>query len=188
MPSPARDENIGLLQSLFKKHPSSTCHPSHVIPLLGVYRGTLDQADTQVLSTFELFEKSRQMSTLAILCNWTPEPSYIQPKDLLETICNFDSVLMFRTCASFPQRRDPQIAELGTDASRGDIYDPNFVLPLLAALMVSDEPITSMQWVDLCRTNVLSLAVSSLSSKRLAMRQLGYASLATANARLPVSS
>ncbi|KAG8724075.1 hypothetical protein FRC11_002213, partial [Ceratobasidium sp. 423] len=76
--------------------------------------------------------------------------------------------------------------ELGAGDRRNDIYDPNFVLPLLATLMASDEPVTSMQWVDLCRTNVLSLAVSSLSSKRPAMRQLGYAALVTAYTRLPV--
>ncbi|KAG8718925.1 hypothetical protein FRC08_004054 [Ceratobasidium sp. 394] len=183
-PSPTRDEVIGLLHSLFHKHPSSTCHPSHIIPLLGVYQGTLDLPDTQILSIFQLFEKSRQMSTLAILRNWTPEMSQARPKDLLSVVCNFDPVLMFRTCTSFPQRRDPGTMELSKVERKGDIYDPNFVLPLLAALMVSDEPITSMQWVSLCRTNVLSLALSSLSSKRPAMRQLGYASLTTAYIRL----
>ncbi|KAG8788975.1 hypothetical protein FRC12_014047 [Ceratobasidium sp. 428] len=124
------------------------------------------------------------MSTIAILGNWTPEASHAQPKNLFNTICGFDPVIMFRTCTSFPQRRDPGATELGGTERRADIYDPNFVLPLLAALMVSDEPITSMQWVDLCRTNVLCLALSSLSSKRLTMRQLGYASLTTAYVRL----
>ncbi|KAG8703302.1 hypothetical protein FRC09_004237 [Ceratobasidium sp. 395] len=182
--SPARDEVVYLLRSLFYKHPSSTCHPSHVIPLLSVYHGTLDLPDTQILSIFQLFERSRQMSTIAILGNWTPEASHAQPKNLFNTICGFDPVIMFRTCTSFPQRRDPGATELGGTERRADIYDPNFVLPLLAALMVSDEPITSMQWVDLCRTNVLCLALSSLSSKRLTMRQLGYASLTTAYVRL----
>lgn len=187
-PSPAKDGVIDLLHSLFHKHPSSTCHPSHVIPLLSVYRATLDRSDTQILSVFQLFEKSRQMSTLTILSKWTPEASLAQPKDLLEAIFNLDHVVMFRTCTSFPQRRDLEHIELTeTGESRSDIYDPIFVLSLLAALMVSDEPITNMQWVDLCRTNVLSLAVSSLSSKRPGMRQLGYASLVTAYARLPVS-
>ena len=128
------------------------------------------------------------MSTLAILSKWRPDSSLAQPKDLLEAICNLDPIVVFRACTSFPQRRDPQYTELPeTEESRSDIYDPIYVLSLLAALMVSDEPITNMQWVDLCRTNVLSLAVSSLSSKRSAMRQLGFASLVTAYARLPVS-
>ncbi|KAG8735771.1 hypothetical protein FRC10_010167, partial [Ceratobasidium sp. 414] len=138
----------------------------------------------KILSIFHLFEKSRHMSTMAILRNWTPEISPAQPKDLLSAVCNFDPVLMFRTCTSFPQRRDPGTMELPKAERKGDIYDPNFALPLLAALMVSDEPVTSMQWVGLCRTNVLSLALSSLSSKRPTMRQLGYAALTTAYARL----
>ncbi|ELU36765.1 hypothetical protein AG1IA_09205 [Rhizoctonia solani AG-1 IA] len=92
---------------------------------------------------------------------------------------------MFRTCASFPQRRDTQSMELEAGYNRNDVYDPNFALPLLVALMASEEPVTSMQWVDLCRTNVISLAVSSLSSKRPTMRQLGYAALVTAYTRLP---
>ncbi|KAH7334663.1 ribosome 60S biogenesis N-terminal-domain-containing protein [Rhizoctonia solani] len=182
---PPRDGPAILLRSLFNKHPSSTCHPSHIIPLVHVYRGTLSQQDTQLLSIFHLFEKSRQISTSEILKNWTPEPSRTQPKDFLGTVCNFEPTIMFRTCASFPQRRDPQNIELGAGDERSDIYDPNFVLPLLATLMASDEPVTSMQWVDLCRTNILSLAVSSLSSKRPAMRQLGYAALVTAYTRLP---
>ncbi|QRW12827.1 nucleolar pre-ribosomal-associated protein 1 [Ceratobasidium sp. AG-Ba] len=183
-PSPIRDEAIGLLHSLFFKHPSSTCHPSHVIPLLGIYHGTLDRSDTRILSIFRLFEQSRQMSTLAILRYWTPEVMDPQPKDLLASVCSFDPVLVFRTCTSFPQRRDPSTAETGSVNHRSDIYDPNFVLPLLAALMVSDESVTSTEWVDLCRTNVISLAISSLSSKQPAMRQLGYASLATGYVRL----
>jgi nucleolar pre-ribosomal-associated protein 1 len=93
---------------------------------------------------------------------------------------------MFRTCTSFPQRRDLQVIDPGPEENRADIYDPNFVLPLLAALMVSDEPIANVQWVDLCRTNVLSLAVVSLSSKRPSTRQLSYASLVTAYTRLLV--
>ncbi|KAG9122286.1 hypothetical protein FRC07_001408, partial [Ceratobasidium sp. 392] len=183
-PSPSRDETIRLLRSLFYKHPSSTCHPSHIIPLLGIYRGTLDLPDTQILSIFQLFERSRQMSTVTILRNWTPDISHTQPKELLDTVCNFDPALMFRSCTSFPQRRDPEKIEHVETGRKRDIYDPNFVLPLLAALMVSDEPITSMQWVDLCRTNVLCLALSSLSSKQPAMRKLGYASLTTAYVRL----
>ncbi|KDN46833.1 hypothetical protein RSAG8_03910, partial [Rhizoctonia solani AG-8 WAC10335] len=179
------DGPVSLLRSLFYKHPSSTCHPSHIIPLVHIYRGTLSRQDTQILSIFHLFEKSRQISISEILKNWTPEPSHTQPNDFLETVCNFEPAIMFRTCTSFPQRRDPQDMELGEGDARSDIYDPNFVLPLLATLMVSDEPVTSMQWIDLCHTNVFSLAVSSLSSKRPAMRQLGYAALVTAYTRLP---
>ncbi|KEP52900.1 ribosome 60S biogenesis amino-terminal protein [Rhizoctonia solani 123E] len=179
------DGPVRLLYSLFSKHPSSTCHPSHIIPLVHIYRGTLSRQDTQILSIFHLFEKSRQISTSEILKNWTPEPSHAQPKDFLETVCNFDSATMFRTCTTFPQRRDPQSMELGTKDARSDVYDPNFVLPLLSTLMASDEPVMSMQWIDLCRTNILSLAVSALSSKRPAMRQLGYAALVTAYTRLP---
>ncbi|CAE6428618.1 unnamed protein product [Rhizoctonia solani] len=182
---PPRDGPVSLLRSLFYKHPSSTCHPSHIIPLVHVYRGTLSRQDTQLLSIFHLFEKSRQISTSEILKNWTPEPSHTQPKDFLGTVCNFEPATMFRTCTSFPQRRDPRNIELEVGDERNDIYDPNFVLPLLATLMASDEPVTSMQWVDLCRTNILSLAVSSLSSKRPVMRQLGYATLVTAYTRLP---
>ncbi|KAF8706710.1 Ribosome 60S biogenesis N-terminal, partial [Rhizoctonia solani] len=180
-----KDGPVSLLRSLFHKHPSSTCHPSHIIPLLHIYRGTLSQQDTQILSIFHLFEKSRQISTSDILRNWTPDPSHTQPKDFLSAVCNFNPSTMFRTCASFPQRRDPQSMELEAGDHRNDVYDPNFVLPLLVALMASEEPVTSMQWVDLCRTNVISLAVSSLSSKRPTMRQLGYAALVTAYTRLP---
>ncbi|KAJ1305979.1 hypothetical protein OPQ81_010694 [Rhizoctonia solani] len=179
------DGPIRLLRSLFYKHPSSTCHPSHIIPLIHLYRGTLGPQDTQILSIFHLFEKSRQVSISEVLKHWTPEPSHTQPKDFLGAVCNLDPATTFRTCTSFPQRRDPRNIESGVDDRRTDIYDPNFVLPLLVTLMASDEPVTSMQWVDLCRSNVLSLAVSSLSSKRPAMRQLGYAALVTAYARLP---
>ncbi|CAE6436478.1 unnamed protein product [Rhizoctonia solani] len=183
--SDLEDGPISLLYSLFRKHPSSTCHPSHIIPLVHIYRGTLSRQDTRILSIFQLFEKSRQISVSEIMKNWTPEPSHTQPKDFLGTVCNFDPATMFRTCTSFPQRRDPQSVDLAIEDGRSDIYDPNFVLPLLVTLMASDEPVTSMQWVDLCRTNILSLAVSALCSKRPAMRQLGYAALVTAYTRLP---
>ncbi|QRW25282.1 nucleolar pre-ribosomal-associated protein 1 [Rhizoctonia solani] len=165
-----KDGPVSLLRSLFHKHPSSTCHPSHIIPLLHIYRGTLSQQDTQILSIFHLFEKSRQISTSDILRNWTPDPSHTQPKDFLSAVCNFNPSTMFRTCASFPQRRDPQSMELEAGDNRNDVYDPNFVLPLLVALMASEEPVTT---------------VSSLSSKRPTMRQLGYAALVTAYTRLP---
>ncbi|CAE6491117.1 unnamed protein product [Rhizoctonia solani] len=183
--SPLEHGPIGLLRSLFQKHPSSACHPSHIIPLVQIYRGTLGRQDVHILSIFYLFEKSRQISTSEMLKHWMPVVSHTQQKDFLGAVCNFEPATMFRTCTSFPQRRDPQNMELGAEDRRSDIYDPNFVLPLLATLMASDEPVTSMQWIDLCRTNVLSLAVSSLSSKRPAMRQLGYAALVTAYTRLP---
>jgi hypothetical protein len=53
--SSRRDLVVRFIVALFRLHPINTCQPSHVIPLLRIYGGTISASDRNQLSIFRLY-------------------------------------------------------------------------------------------------------------------------------------
>ena len=173
----ARSAVVRLLHTLFHLHPNNTCQPTHISPLIQLYGGTLSVADRHILSIFHLFEAERSVSCAELLCQWANTGA--APASTLNSIGSLDPTTVFRTCAAFPLWRDAQPEDrVEEDTGSVDIYDPLFVLLLLAKFLSEDVEPAALQWVELFRTNAVSLAMCGMMSRKPGMRKLASSVLA----------
>jgi nucleolar pre-ribosomal-associated protein 1 len=164
----SRDSVIRLVHILFLKHPTNTCQPTHVLPLSPVYRGTLSTADRRLLNIFSLFEEIRKISAASLMTR--ADSGSDSPLDVL---LNLDPGSVFRACLLFPSWR--KLDDLGhhldlTHPLDGRTCDPVFVTLLVAHVLATRQPSSTVQWVQLFRTNVVSLLIRSLSSRNDLLR------------------
>ncbi|KAF8073491.1 ribosome 60S biogenesis N-terminal-domain-containing protein [Lyophyllum atratum] len=167
-----RDAVVLLLHVLFHLHPTNTCQVTHVEPLVRIYRGTLSPADGRILSIFQLFEGERKVSTAALLSRWSSTPNFLSGNSL-EAIQSLDPILVLRTCLNFPGWRRLEVlsAEKAT-SHEAQLYDPLFLILLFAQMLAENPPESAFGWVELFRTNIVSLLIKALSSKDGAIRDV----------------
>ncbi|KAG9040570.1 hypothetical protein FS842_002985, partial [Serendipita sp. 407] len=158
-------------------HPQNTCQPSHITPLIRVYRGSLSVPDLSLLEIFRLFEQQRKYSVASLMASWGPDPGVVST-DILNTIIGLNSNLLFATCVEFPQWRTTQKScTAEAHRSKSSLYDPFFILLLLHSYLSTQgggRTLTPLDWVGFFRTNIASLVISSLSARQGDIRGLGW--------------
>ncbi|KZT67038.1 hypothetical protein DAEQUDRAFT_694819 [Daedalea quercina L-15889] len=171
-----RDAIADLLLFLFRLHPSNTCQPTHVEPLLRLYHGSLSVSDTKILSIFRLFEAVRKTSCIALLSGWSASPTG-SSLNALDAVLSLDPNRVLKTCLNFPQyhRMLDGVDEQATDDA---IYDPVFMMLLLAQTLSSSPPSSALSWIQLFRTNVVSLLIRAVSARDEQLRSIALAQLA----------
>jgi nucleolar pre-ribosomal-associated protein 1 len=168
---------IATLYTLFQTHPQNTYQPSHIAPLIAIYRGTLAETDRQLLDIFRTFEKIRKYSCSPIIFKWNPIPNMPQAT-VVGAIANLDSAAMFRSCTEFPEwRKLEQEPESQVPSSDSALYDPLFVVLFLGMLSTDTQvtgSMTSMDWLHLFRSNIVCLLVRTLSAREDEIRALAW--------------
>ncbi|KAG1732030.1 uncharacterized protein EDB91DRAFT_1058414 [Suillus paluster] len=176
--SSRRDLIIRFIVALFRLHPTNTCQPSHIVPLVRIYGGTVSVADRNLLSVFRLYEAEKHMPTSSILAKWSPSPG-ISISNQLDAIQNMDPIRVLRTCHVFPIWRrmsdEQEDEQVGLDEQ---VYDPLFVILLVAQMLSHHPPASSLEWVQTFRSNVFSLLVRCLSAKDEKIREASLGLLA----------
>jgi nucleolar pre-ribosomal-associated protein 1 len=177
--SGSRDAIVELLYALFNLHPANTCQATHVEPLVRIYRGTLSPSDGKLLSIFRLFEMQRKASIASLLARWSPSAIQILSTSPLEAVQSLDPVLVLRTCLNFPRWRRLEEPLTGmASAHDKQLYDPVFLMLLFAQMFVDCPPSSAFAWVELFRTNIVSLMIKTLSSKCAAIRDVALCQIA----------
>ncbi|KAH7927036.1 hypothetical protein BV22DRAFT_1103957 [Leucogyrophana mollusca] len=173
-----RDAVIYLLQVLFHLHPTNTCQASHVGPLARVYGGTMSVADRRLLSIFKLFETERKISVSSILSTWSPSSDIIVTKPI-EAVQNLEPIRILRTCLVFPIWRRFMDEDDDCHAVIDDqVYDPLFVVSLVAQMLSETPPTSALAWVEVFRTNAISLLIRCLSAKDPNLREASLCQIA----------
>jgi nucleolar pre-ribosomal-associated protein 1 len=173
-----KDAIVELLLTLFNLHPYNTCQPSHVEPLVYIYGGTLSAADCQLLSIFQLFENHRKTSVASIFSRWSSS-SDATSSTPLEALQSLDSIRVLRTCLAYPNGRYfTERAGYKKGPSDELIYDPVFVMLLFGHMCSHSPPESALDWVELFRTNVVSLLIRTLSSKDDDIRKIALCQIA----------
>ncbi|KAF9263035.1 hypothetical protein L218DRAFT_1077444 [Marasmius fiardii PR-910] len=177
-----------VLHILFYSHPSNTCQPSHIQPLLRIYRGTLSVSDRKLLGIFRLFEREKKVSVGVVLGRWSPSPNESSNSDsAMEMLKSLDSGMVLRTCLRWPKWRkygyDGKEEDANDENHRGtrggeDLYDPIFLILFLTHTFSSSLPTSAIDWVELFRTNILGLCIRALSSRDPALRNVAAAATA----------
>ncbi|KJA21610.1 hypothetical protein HYPSUDRAFT_87850 [Hypholoma sublateritium FD-334 SS-4] len=166
------DAIIELLHSLFHLHPHNTCQITHIQPLIRVYRGTLSKSDLRILSIFQLFEGQRKLSVTPLISRWSATPNTTS-ETALEAIQSLDPILVLRTCLNFPRwrRLDDQSTKM-VDFNEAALYDPTFLMLLFSHMLTDQTPASAFGWIELFRSNVVSLFIRALSAKDGQIRDL----------------
>ncbi|KAG1766782.1 ribosome 60S biogenesis N-terminal-domain-containing protein, partial [Suillus occidentalis] len=176
--SSRRDLVVRFIVALFRLHPTNTCQPSHVIPLMRIYGGTISASDRNLLSIFRLYETEKLTPISSILAKWSPSPG-ISVSSQLEAVQNMDPIRMLRTCHVFPIWRrmsdEQEDEKVGLDEQ---VYDPLFVIFLVAQMLAHHPPASSLEWVQTFRSNVFSLLIRCLSAKDEKIREASLGLLA----------
>ena len=147
-----------------------SCQPNFLEQLLPLYKGTLSQADQEVLALFHLFESYRHTSVASVLSAWSAGAGTSSRP--FEAITSVEPGRVFATSVSFPLSRNLRgIDPVESNEAGEGIYDPSFLLPLFA--MALRDGLNGLDWVEIVRTNIIGLAISSLSSRQAEMRTLG---------------
>jgi len=161
---------IEFLNVLFHLHPFNTCQISHIEPLVKVYKGTLSISDLSVLSIFQLFEEQRKLSVAALLSRWSSSQNATS-HSALEALQSLDPTIVLRTCLNFPRWH-----RLGVQSSSNPgpqepaLYDPFFLMLLFSHMLSEQPPTSALSWIELFRTNIVSLFIRALSAKDGRMR------------------
>lgn len=186
LPSPAREPIIRLLHSLFRLHPTNTCQANHLSPLLPLYNGTLSTADQLLFSIFQLYERQRKETVASFLHTWTSSTATLS-QSTLGTLINLDSNKIFQSCIRFPTRRS--FTDCGNMPTINDenTYDPLFLALLAAQLLMEYKNLSTSEWVQVFRTNIVSFLIYLLISRRAEIRMLGVLSLGGLFRRLQVT-
>jgi nucleolar pre-ribosomal-associated protein 1 len=111
--------------------------------------------------------------------------------DQLDTLLNLDPVSVFRACLLFPSWR--KVDDLGhhldlTHPLDSRTCDPVFVALLVAHVLATRPPSSTAQWVQLFRTNIVSLLIRSLSSRNGFLRDTCVAQISAIMNALRVRS
>lgn len=183
----SRADIIAFLHTLFHLHPTNTCQPTHIEPLQRVYGGSLVPADLQILSVFQLFEITRKTPVTSLLSHWSTV-SDVPSSNALEAIQSLDPSRVLKTCLEYPDWRE-LASESSVHRSSGDsVYDPVFVVLLIAQVLADSAPSSALAWVQLFRTNVVSLLIRALSAKDAQLRDIAWAQIAALYRMLEVCS
>lgn len=175
--SDSRAPLINAVHALFNLHPSNTCQPSHVTPLISVYRGTLDTPDLKILSLFQLFERERRYSCASIFARWpgTTTPSH---SGVLDSLTSIEAARVIHLCMAWPTWRGVGVGEPPKeDATWDGLYDPVFILLLLVQVLADDKSKSPLDVVRIFRSNAPCVVAIGLSSKHDDMRKLSWAVL-----------
>ncbi|KAJ7590818.1 ribosome 60S biogenesis N-terminal-domain-containing protein [Mycena floridula] len=175
--SRSRDACVKALYRFFFLHPMNTCQITHVEPLISLYHGTVSISDRMLLSIFRLFERQRKTSIGALFDQWSPAAD-VPRHSALEAIQHLDPSTVFRTFLHFPQWRTLEDQTSGwRQPLEPQMYDPVFLILLFGHALSETVPETAVGWVELFRTNIVSLFVRGLSSKDDGVRQLALSQL-----------
>jgi nucleolar pre-ribosomal-associated protein 1 len=168
---------VAAIRALFDMSPATCCQPTHIEPLMTLYRGTPDETDQTILSIFHLFERHRRISVGSLLVSWSPDGAFAvganhQPLDI---VASLDPIKVLKTCATFPASRSLDLQEIDPDTTEG-VYDPVYILSVYAAVLVEGElglgnELSGLDWVEVVRSNVLGLVICALSSRKADMRE-----------------
>ena len=173
----SRDALVNAVHAIFYLHPSNTCQPSHIAPLISVYRGTLDTSDLKILSLFQLFERERRYSCASIVARW-PGTTNLGSSGALNALTSLEAARVIRLFTTWPIWRGPRVCEPPKgDATCDGLYDPVFILLLLGQVLADDKSITPLDLIRIFRSNAPCVVALGLCSKHEDMRKLSWAIL-----------
>jgi nucleolar pre-ribosomal-associated protein 1 len=175
---------FSVLEALFNAAPAAASRQADLLKrLVPLYLAMSEPSDNVLLRIFRRCEVAGGPSLRQFVTFWNNSglraSLSAQP---VETLGTLDPAIVYRTCV-FACSTPIDAARI---ASTESIYDPIFILAVLAGAFDSDYRISGGEWLALLQCNILGLALSSLSSPRRELRLMADRVLAKARVQLTV--
>lgn len=94
----------------------------------------------------------------------------------LDAVLSLDAGVVLRTCLNFPKWRrlefDSQPLPGRTSGEEEGLYDPVFLILLFGHMLAESPPTSVISWIEMFRTNIVSLVLRTLASKDAGMREV----------------
>ena len=112
------------------------------------------------------------MSVTPLISRWSATPN-TESETALEAIQSLDPIIVLRTCLNFPpwRRLEDQSTKV-VDFNEAALYDPTFLMLLFSQMLTDQTPTSAFGWIELFRSNVVSLFIRALSVKDGQIRDL----------------
>ena len=149
-------------------------------PLLRIYGGTLTLADRLIISNFFLYEQQRGASAGSFLVKWTGSPGGAPSSRPSQALASLDAASVFRSAvpASTVDLLQFEKDNIGVESSVASVlYDPIFVAQLFGQCLLDAGAYSALEWVELFRSNAVSVVVCMLSYREAVLRLLGFSIL-----------
>ncbi|KAJ3040726.1 nucleolar pre-ribosomal-associated protein 1 [Rhizophlyctis rosea] len=193
---PAKYQLVRLLESIMSVDPVHCCKTSHIPLLVAAYQGTVAASDRIILRIWNHFEVGAGVSVADWVGNWNgagvvggDEGDEVAGGVVVTAVNIFDalnavdpvwmagSIQNFDPYAPFEQPQ-PSVTSTSPKTSRhSPTYDPSFFLPLLITILSRVTDTTQFDTRRIVESNLLGLAVMSLSSTDIITRKAAYCAL-----------
>ena len=116
------------------------------------------------------------MSVSQLFGRWCALGNGEESGKALDAVQSLDAAVMLRTCLNFPRWRrlefDSQPLPSRTSGEEGLLYDPVFLILLFGHMLAESPPTSAISWIEMFRTNIVSLVLRALASKDAGMREV----------------
>ncbi|XP_039277259.1 uncharacterized protein LOC111053536 isoform X2 [Nilaparvata lugens] len=175
-------ETVCLILSLTSLHPK-VISTSHVPIFLSSYQATLSKTDQSLLELLQLYEKNG-----ASVWDWRPclwgstaanyysvrsksvQPLWKQPR-MAQVLNLIESDIVTNTIKAYPLDRSLQASSRLEIENGEKVYDPAFLLPLIAHLLSAG---ADVQHWSMIKSGALAIALASLASNSPDTRSAAY--------------
>ena len=177
-PHPAKSSLLRLMQSVIERDVVACCTLETLMKIAPNYHGTTNESDFCALDIFRVYEEKAGVSVFSNITNWGTgdmDARLFQPADIFNSI---NHVRMAASIHWFPLWRDIQnTLRVGFESSvystkMKPIYDPAFILPLLACSMKNYREKIDVR--VLIESQALGMAIMGFSSLCLFTRQAAH--------------
>jgi hypothetical protein len=165
---------LKLIMTILQSHPAELCNVEILQQLLKYFYGTKSEADQIMIQLIALFE-GQHISVVPYIALWGNQAlaagvSY----NLNESLNQIDPQLMMHTIHWY-QVSQKNISNVYS-SGLGDLYDPEFFLNLVATIL--DQKIGTLDAHRMIESNIIGLAMVSLSHESLKVRKTAHFVLA----------
>ncbi|KAJ1327196.1 hypothetical protein BSLG_010538 [Batrachochytrium salamandrivorans] len=186
---------LRLLHQIMKTAPLSCFQPEFLPKLVRSYQGTLSPPDRATLSLLATYETRASISIAPYMGRWGSAqldnsgvlsdglfPNYVDPLAAINPQWMAHSLNWFSTTFEMDSFETTLVHTINNDVVRDQsalyssglepLYDPNFILPLIAGYLVNTTYPLDLHRLIEC--NALGMAVMSLASEAASTRRLGH--------------
>ncbi|KAJ3057559.1 hypothetical protein HK097_000025 [Rhizophlyctis rosea] len=193
----AKFKLVILLETIMTIDPAHCCKNVHIPVLAAAYQATVSEADQTILRIWNLYEIGAGVSVAEWVGSWNgagvmggeegeqgaADDMVVTHTNVLEALNAIDPVWMAGSIQYFDphaaiQHSHKILPSQSPQASRHfPIYSPAFFLPLLISVLQNATESTTFDSRRIVDSNVLGLAIMSLSSTDMTTRRAAYCTL-----------
>ena len=177
--------------------PARTCKSVHIPVLVSAYQGTMSEADDTILRIWNLYEVGSGVSIAEWIGSWNGAgvvgveageegaagdvavtySSVLEALNTIDPVWMAGSIQYFDPHVGVQHSREHNSSPIPKASRHAPIYNPAFFLPLLISVLSHATESATFDVRRIVESNILGLAMMSLSSADVNIRRAAYCAL-----------